>query len=421
MTNSYNRGLFLVQLLAIIIGGLIRASVFYACATSSPWGSEISSHIAVGTGIWSFRDFKEGKYLLQRNIDPYSSNVYRGSPFYLQLFSLTESPWVLFFLLTAADLITMISLKSIAKYFQQKLVQRGDFQLESSHVPFRPSSPYFPIAVGLVFWFNPCSMISNAGLSCVALNHALVSLTIFFYSLNSASLAAFTLAVGILCDVYPVLMLPCLLYVYFGHKQFAKGIIFIFILISTLFFGLQTQRNIVGSWSFLDKFYGSMFLSRIFAPNFGMQWYTMQLIFSRFVSYFTVVFNAVPLACNLPILIRFRKHPVFVMVANVLVGTIFRAFPTVADYTFSICLVIPCVYLFREFKFIYWLGSFMICFAASSVAMFNHWMHKFGNANFYYFQNLLFNICMFWFMLEMLRCVRISEFKRLNDKKPKKE
>jgi len=415
-TKTFTRKVRIILFLAGLITRFLifRASYDYEL----PEKTSLSNVPTLTTFTWNHRDYIEGKFLLDSELDPYSGNSFHGSPHVLFIYSTLSHPWLIFAALTLADLVTSLSFEFICATFQAFLLKTGDFAtLISSDgltsAMLSPDSSDFPRVLGVAFWLNPFSMVTCAALSCVPFTCASINLAITFFFSGSPVLCGIFVAISGLLDFYPIYFTVPIIYFYFCERHFKRIILFLSSLSITLYIGLYFAHDFTGGWTFLEKFFLYLFASKDFRPNIGNYWYMMQLIFHRFVPLFSVVFHSLSASFVIPFLVSFQKYQLLVFATISILYQLLRAAPTLGDHVHSFALVLCCVEIYRGTTFVLIHVFGLIFVLTTTHTMFYNWMNRNGNANFFYFQVLIYNIILLHFMSEVIKRSRNRDF-RLN-------
>lgn len=142
-------------------------------------------------------------------------------------------------------------------------------------------------------------------------------------------------------------------------------------------------------------------------PSLSMIWYVGMEVFEQFRLYFTILLNGISSVCIIvPIIIRLYRYPIVLVTILYMIHTIFQSPSTLYEFNVSMCLFLisSSRVLTRVSKII---TSICICAIPIPISLYivsyYMWMKtNTGEANFVYFQCLVYNI--FIGMLLLLFC-----------------
>ncbi|CAG8615269.1 32427_t:CDS:2, partial [Racocetra persica] len=88
---------------------------------------------------------------------------------------------------------------------------------------------------------------------------------------------------------------------------------------------------LVDSWDFMQSTYGVILLLPDLTPNIGLFWYFFIEMFDQFRSFFLVVFQLHAFIFVVPISLKFRNHPLFVVFLLSGIMAVFKSYPSIGD------------------------------------------------------------------------------------------
>lgn len=140
-------------------------------------------------------------------------------------------------------------------------------------------------------------------------------------------------------------------------------------------------------------------------PNMGLWWYFFTEMFPFYRPFFRFVFHSASCIFTLPFCVAYPDTPLFALLLQAIANSIFKLYPTVADYAL---IIVPSsvqflnrMYLLQALLFLFpdvlqkveWWWFMIITGALLSVlepVMWHEWVQtQAANANFYYSINLL--------------------------------
>lgn len=162
------------------------------------------------------------------------------------------------------------------------------------------------------------------------------------------------------------------------------------------------------SWSFIEKSYGFMFLVPNLTPNIGVFWYMFTEVFDQFHLFFLFVFQANIVWYTPSLTIRFKNQPAFIAAALMGVIGIFKSYPVVSDTAFMMCMLLTNLHLLiPKYRKLYPVFYLLCQSVVTTLMMWFLWINMAsGNANFFYFQALLFLFCSGFTLVEAMSSVR---------------
>ena len=188
------------------------------------------------------------------------------------------------------------------------------------------------------------------------------------------------------------------------------------ILLSTIFFVLTVALLLVLSWSvsgyswtFLSASYGYSFHLSSLNPTYSLFWYFFTSIFDRFTSFFLVVFHAHILVYLAPMTGRFWREPMFLATMTLHLTTLFKPYPILSDlfFTGTLLLLVNVPLIRLTLRRIY-PTVFLNAVSLLTLTLMQYlWLQSgSGNANFFFFQNLLYLFTQLFTGMEAIGAVR---------------
>jgi hypothetical protein len=169
------------------------------------------------------------------------------------------------------------------------------------------------------------------------------------------------------------------------------------------------------SWSFLASTYGYTLSLQSLSPTYGLFWYFFTVIFSRFHTFFLAVFHGHLLGYLMPLTLRFgANEPAFMLACVMQMVSTLKAYPTLPEISVaaSMCLLMNLPLLLPGLRRIYPLLFGSALSLVTLALMQRLWLTtQSGNANFFYFQNLLFVFTQLFALMEGIGAVRRTQAK----------
>ncbi|EPY52579.1 pig-U [Schizosaccharomyces cryophilus OY26] len=377
--------------------------------SKSKFSEALSKRIEISTPVSSFLRVQEGLFLYRRGLDPYSGGVYYQSPLILflhfscELLGGVDAIRILYSFLTVASgwLVYKISEK-----YQENKKHRDLYCGTSS------------LWISIIYLLNPLTFLPNIACSSdVILNF--LTLAFIYFSIQGFQVGyACTVALSLFVNPGTIsLVLPS----YYILKQSnpkasITGTFFVFL--------FYMSCLIIGSAILLQTFTFLMTPLHVYmnahdlTPNIGLWWYFFTEIFEEFRLFFLFVFAVAPVMFIIPITIRLQKLPLIATVLMMGIHSIFKIYPSIADYSLFLSLL-PIFGKAQENMKYSLLANNGIVFALVLGTTFYHsWITLgCGNANFFYASNLILAIGISLKAMDFLRAVLMIEWRSKHPEK----
>ncbi|KAG8733575.1 hypothetical protein FRC11_005018 [Ceratobasidium sp. 423] len=354
--------------------------------------------------VTSFVRLKEGIFLAEKGIDPYTGGVFLHSPLFLALFS-TVFPlsnfgsailWSILDGFTAWCLVNLWRLRSSVRDDRKEVL------------------------IIAIYMLNPYNILPTLARSTATIDTALTTLTLLLACQKRTGPALVALAalvhislpsvlivvpvILILADVRaPVSMLanptpedkkekdgaddtpaqPSHWKVVFMCAEWA------------MYMGVLAFSGYlaVGSWNWVWRSWGAVVTMSDATPNCGLWWYFFTEMFDHYRPFFLFTFSAHPLIYITPICMKFRHDPFYAAFLLLGVSATLKSYPTLADAGLFISLMPLFPETFPHLRhplptFLLHLHSALLMPLASHL-----WLSQgTGNANFLYAATLVFGL-----------------------------
>ncbi|XP_069025696.1 phosphatidylinositol glycan anchor biosynthesis class U protein isoform X2 [Embiotoca jacksoni] len=310
-----------------------------------------------------------------------------------------------------ADVITAVALYMTAKDYNKQVFRKQRFALEADRYPMdcleiirSPKEMYYiPLKVAMFYLLNPFTILSCVAKSTCGLNNAVIALFILTTIKGNVLLSAIFLCLATYQSIYPLtLCAPALLYlmqrqyipVNFRRASFWWFIVqYLFMYLGSLFVLVGLSFFLLGSWDYLPSVYGFILSVPDLTPNVGLFWYFFAEMFEHFRLFFLCVFQINVFFYTIPLSVKLKEHPVFLIFMQLAVISIFKSYPTVGDIALYMAFLPVWSHLHRFLRNIFLVSCVLLACSALFPVLWHLWIYAgSANSNFYYAITLLFNV-----------------------------
>uniref|UniRef100_A0A3Q3CM84 Phosphatidylinositol glycan anchor biosynthesis, class U n=1 Tax=Haplochromis burtoni TaxID=8153 RepID=A0A3Q3CM84_HAPBU len=324
--------------LLLIVAVTIRAALF-----RSSLAELIAERVEVVSPITAWKRVVEGLALLDLGVSPYSGDVFHETPLIIYMFHFLVDYAEITFML--ADVITAVALYMAVKEYNKQVFRKQKFALEADRYPMdslelirSPKEMYY---VPLKVKFCPAR----------------------FSFLNFIFLPRIT-------KVSPL-----------GLFQLRS---LLFILEATVVCVCISNGTV---------FSPSSLSVPDLTPNIGLFWYFFAEMFEHFRLFFLCVFQINVFFYTIPLSIKLKEHPVFLIFMQLAVISIFKSYPTVGDVALYLAFLPVWSHLHRFLRNIFLVSCVLLACSALFPVLWHLWIYAgSANSNFYYAITLLFNV-----------------------------
>lgn len=201
------------------------------------------------------------------------------------------------------------------------------------------------------FLFNPLLLASIYGKSASALTNMAIVASIYHAIEGDALLTIMWHAISVGLNLHPILLAaPLLVATYRGPTSLFKQV-GVFATVLSLY--LLASYYYANGWEFIGSTFGCRLFYKLLTPNIGLYWYLFSQVFEFFRPLFTNFLQALSLVYGIPIAIRFKKDPLFMLTITLAIHTLLQPYPTVAELGLVISLYLllhelgPCNFPYR--------------------------------------------------------------------------
>ncbi|PPQ87478.1 hypothetical protein CVT25_008214 [Psilocybe cyanescens] len=369
------------------------ASIFLILIAARLWVSltdlsDILKHDQqLSSPLTSFSQLKEGIFLFNHDIDPYSGGSFRHSPLLLSFFvtALPSSRKLASVLWTCSDAVGAWALVRIWRARQNVRQSPRDVLVAASYL------------------FNPYIFLPSLALSTSSLENTLLLLSIMFACKGKASASLFLLSSVIHLSLSSAIMLlPILLLLITDpHSHIAspkplstplkKAIPLFGEFVAYMVALTLTSTLVAGSWSWIPQTWGATLTLPDLTPNTGLWWYFFTEMFDHFRPFFLMVFTVHLFIYVVPVCLKFQHDPLYaVFILLGILGT-FKPYTTLSDPGLFLTMfaIFPEIYPYMRYPIV---TVLLHLHASLLMPLFHHlWLSQgTGNANFFYASTLVF-------------------------------
>ncbi|XP_068120314.1 phosphatidylinositol glycan anchor biosynthesis class U protein [Hyperolius riggenbachi] len=390
--------------LVVLVAVTVRAVLF-----RSSLAAFISERVEVASPLNSWKRVVEGMSLLDLGVSPYSGDVFHETPLIVYLFH---------FLVDYVEIVYMITdaLTAVALYLAVQEYNKVSFKQQKLYLELNKYSPgsvdllrvptemfYVPLKVAIFYLLNPYTILSCVAKSTCAINNAVLALFILATVKGSPLLSAVFLSLATYQSLYPItLFTPALLYLlqrqFIPVKMTSKGFWLFTCQYSSLYLGCLTvlichSFFLLNSWDFIYSIYGFILSVPDLTPNIGLFWYFFAEMFEHFSLFFVCIFQINVFFYTVPLSIKLKEHPMFLMFVQLAIICIFKSYPTVGDVALYMALLPMWAHLSRFLRNIFIVSCMIVVCSLLFPVLWHLWIYAgSANSNFYYAITLSFNV-----------------------------
>ncbi|XP_078105398.1 phosphatidylinositol glycan anchor biosynthesis class U protein [Sander vitreus] len=390
--------------LLLIVAVTIRAALY-----RSSLADLISERVEVVSPLTAWKRVVEGLALLDLGVSPYSGDVFHETPLIIYFFHFLVDYAEITFML--ADVITAVALYMTVKDYNKQVFRKQKYALEADRYPLdclelirSPKEMYYiPLKVAMFYLLNPFTILSCVAKSTCGLNNAVIALFILSTIKGNVLLSAVFLSLATYQAIYPLTLCAAAL-LYLMQRQYipvnyrrASFWWFIaqyaFMYLGSLFVIVCLSFFLLGSWDYLPSVYGFILSVPDLTPNIGLFWYFFAEMFEHFRLFFLCVFQINVFFYTIPLSIKLKEHPVFLIFMQLAVISIFKSYPTVGDIALYLAFLPVWSHLHRFLRNIFLVSCVLLACSALFPVLWHLWIYAgSANSNFYYAITLLFNV-----------------------------
>ncbi|XP_077976472.1 GPI-anchor transamidase component PIGU-like [Styela clava] len=393
---------------SILMGVAVRACLF-ASSSIEKW---LIDRPEVSTPQSSWTRLKEGMALHQYNISLYDGDSFHDTPLMLHLFLNLKkfSPLLFPIIFVLADVVAALSLFSFTKLYSENEISeqqknKSKFAKDSDRIMIKENrAEWIPDLICMLYMFNPFLIASCIAKSTTVFNNLFLCQLFYHTVKGNAVQSTLFLALTTYQTFYPVqLLAPVIMHFHLKSSSHiyatSMKITLLFTVWSLILFG----ASCIESWD--SAFATVKFIVTVpdLTPNVGVFWYFFTEVFDHFHTFFLSVFQLNVLIFSLPLTIKLRSRPIFLMFMLCYIISTFKSYPSVADAGFCLCLMPVWSYTFNYLRFPFVTSVILLVSTLLCPIMWHLWIHAgTANANFYFATTLAYTTAHVFIMTDML-------------------
>ncbi|KAK3610024.1 hypothetical protein CHS0354_032372 [Potamilus streckersoni] len=372
----------------------------------------------------------EGVALSNSMISPYSGDLFHETPLMLRFldFATRAFPNAVNYLFVFVDMLSAIVLMKIGNLFARYLLQKqvNDIQRVSTKaekiIIRKASVEDLHLYLAAAHLFNPYSVAVCLGKSTAVFNNLAIYFSFLFLLQGNELVCLFSIAMATYQSLYPLTLLaPVALYFYTVRNPKKVNSLSpdaVNSYVRTTVLGLLSITGLVaisyileGSTKFLYSTYGFVLSVPDLTPNLGVFWYFFTEMFEHFRTFFICVFQIHAFIYVVPLSIRLRDHPVFLMYILVVLMSIFKSYPSYADVALLTSLLPLWKHTFSYMRNKFVVTNMFVCCAVFGPILYHLWIYAgSANANFYFSIALAFSSAEVFLATDLLFAYLRREF-----------
>ncbi|KAK2184084.1 hypothetical protein NP493_283g03002 [Ridgeia piscesae] len=404
---------------------------------ASTLGEWLSDKNEVSTPLTSWKRVTEGLALYKAGVSPYSGDIFHEMPLMLRFLHYINSLWgpAIYIVFVFTDFVTAIVLERIAKHCGRHLLveQKKNvktFSTDAQKILVKSSDlRYTRLQVVAIYLFNPYSVITCLAKSTAIFNNLAIALTILYTLKGKRSKACLSLAVASYISMYPImLVVPTAIFIArqeVPEKTWTSSLTYGSIMqtllcsCSALSFLLYYSYCLEGSWDFISSTYGFILSVPDLTPNIGIFWYFFTEMFEHFRLFFLCVFQINVFIYTVPLSIKLRDHPVFLMYTLITIMAIFKSYPSYADASLYLALLPLWTHTFSHMRNSFIVACMFIACSVLAPVQWYLWIYAgSANANFYFAITLVYATAQILLLTDLIFAFLRREYDLVHGLKP---
>ncbi|XP_071501031.1 phosphatidylinositol glycan anchor biosynthesis class U protein-like [Diadema antillarum] len=405
----------------IAIGALVRSILFYSFVAE--W---LIDRVEIATPLTSWKSMVEGLTLLDAGISPYAGDTFHETPLLLYSFHYLRSisPSLVPLVFVIADLLTAWTLRSAAQIaikflFNQQQDEKKNYASDVGPLLIADRDltavPDLVLAIYLLCPFSIVTCVAQCSVVFVNLALAITFLTTLQGNLGGATLS---LACASYQSLYPAMMIvPMAMHMALvkletlsnktlsyrrveAVKTMARVVVFFCVWMACL---VGLSFLMLNSWEFLGSTYGFVLAVPNLQPNLGLFWYFFTEMFDHFRTFFLCVFQINAFIYTAPLVLKLRKHPLFVMMVQCMLISIFKSYPGVGDTTIYLALLPVWSHSSHYFRNGLVVGVMLVLSTVLAPVIWHLWIYAgSANANFFFAFTLIYNTAQIFLITDLV-------------------
>ncbi|XP_071176778.1 phosphatidylinositol glycan anchor biosynthesis class U protein-like [Mytilus edulis] len=415
-----------------VSGIIIRLALF---RTSLPdW---ISLQPEVSTPLTSWERAMEGIALKEYMISPYAGDLFHETPLVLRIlgFMTSFSDHTILLMFVGLDALCLILMVKIANLYggyllkkQAKEVKRYATDCDTLIIKTEELR-IIQFYVIVAFSLNPYSIAACLAKSTAVFNNLSILFIFYFMLKENAYLCYLFIAMSAYLSIYPItLCVPAAIFFMQSSKfrknkisdtemsytdspalfSYCRTVGLCVVMVAAL---IGFSAFLEGSWSFISSTYGFILMVPDLTPNMGVFWYFFTEMFEHFRMFFICVFQINVVIYTVPLSVKLKEHPVFLMYILVSLICIFKSYPSYSDVGLMLSLLPLWRYAFEYMRNSFVVACMYICTTVFGPILYHLWIYAgSANANFYFATSLAFSTAQIFLITDLLYAYLRREF-----------
>lgn len=250
--------------------------------------------------------------------------------------------------------------------------------------------------LGSRYLINPFSIATCVGQSTTLLTTASIVLTLLWTLKGNILLSTLFAAVSSYLSFYPIMLIIPISMIHCDVSHRSRTTLISTTILSFVIWCvmlLWLSYTAVGSWQFLHAVYGFILSVPDHMPNLGLFWYFFMLVFEHFRQFFLWIFQINVFIYSVPLAIRLRNHPTFLLYALCFLISIFKSFPTVGDVALPLALLPLWSHLFKYMRYTFMATCLLLGASVIGPLFWYMWIVAGNvNANFFFAATVLHSL-----------------------------
>ncbi|XP_013381827.1 phosphatidylinositol glycan anchor biosynthesis class U protein [Lingula anatina] len=420
----------------LFFGFVIRIYLF-----NTPIAKWCAGNNEITTPITSWKRVTEGLSLYNSGISPYAGDIFHETPLILKFFNYTvkKMPGLVDLIFVLTDILTAFVLERSVKFISQYMAlqqhkRERQFAKDAEKIKISfDDLMWRRVYVVLAYLFNPYTIATCLAKSTAVFNNLAMAGTLLFSikARPNRRVAMFCLAIAAYQSLYPVMLLApaaiCFVQNDLGFKFKWTSLIAIKSVARTCgWFALWMSGLLLWSfwieksWNFLYSTYGFVLTVPDLTPNVGLFWYFFTEMFEHFRLFFVCVFQINAFIYTVPLSIKLKDHPVFLMYILMSIIAVFKSYPSYGDTTLYIALLPVWYFTFEFQRNSFVIGCMYISTTVLAPILYYLWIYAgSANANFYFAVTLVYNTAQIFLITDILFAFLKREYHLIHGLKPK--
>ncbi|XP_064641618.1 phosphatidylinositol glycan anchor biosynthesis class U protein-like [Lineus longissimus] len=417
------------------LGSFLRWMLF-----KTPCAQWLATRQEAVTPLTSWKRVVEGVSLYSQGISPYKGDLFHEPPLMLRFFDfvVTVMPGYLDLFFIVMDVVIAVVLYDTVHWYGRYLLKRQDREAKTYASDVKPlllkSSDLFWTKTKIValYLFNPYTIAVCLAKSTSVFNNLAIALVFLFTLKGQRFGAAFFVAIAGYLSLYPLMLaLPVAIFMlqregkvtnYFSPSSL-NDMSKTFTAVAAPFCALLLMSyHLEGSCDFLKSTYGFILTVPDLTPNTGVFWYFFTEMFEHFRVFFLWVFQIHVFIYTVPLGVKLRDHPIFLMYVLTTIISIFKSYPSYGDASLYLSMLPMWSYVYQYVRNSLVVTCMFVCSTVLAPILWHLWIYAgSANANFYFAITLVYSAGQIFLITDVVFAFLRREFHLINGCEPKLE